>query len=141
MQPNIGYTETADGVSIAFTTVGEGRPLVLMSSLPFSHVQLEWTIPEIRSWYQRLARDRTLIRYDSRGFGLSERAVDDFSLEAHVLDLESVIDQVGIAKARGGCGGQDIQPARRNHSRTERNLARIDEMNAHWVAPSLGGLA
>ena len=42
MEPRIQYAKTADGVSIAFWTLGEGQPLVQMSSLPFSHIQLEW---------------------------------------------------------------------------------------------------
>ena len=34
-----------------------------------------------------LAGGRTLVRYDPRGSGLSDRNVDDFSLEAWISDL------------------------------------------------------
>jgi len=42
MEPRIQYAKTADGVSIAFWTLGEGVPFVHMASLPHSHIQLEW---------------------------------------------------------------------------------------------------
>jgi hypothetical protein len=58
-----------------------------------------------------------------------------------VYRVQSFIDQTGIAKACGRRCGQHIQPARSNDSRTERNFAWIDQMNAHSVVPSLGRLA
>ena len=96
MEPRVQYAKTADGVSIALWTLGEGIPLVLMLSLPFSHIQLEWQMPEFRRWYERLAERRKLVRYDGRGSGLSDRDVTDYSLDAHVLDLEAVVDRLGL---------------------------------------------
>ncbi len=57
MEPRIQYAKTEDGVSIAFWTLGEGMPLVSMPH-PFSHLQLDWEIPEFRSWEERLAKNR-----------------------------------------------------------------------------------
>jgi pimeloyl-ACP methyl ester carboxylesterase len=45
-----------------------------------------------------LARHHTLIRYDARGNGLSDRAVDDVSLEAFVRDLEAVVDAAKLTR-------------------------------------------
>lgn len=45
MEPRIRYATTADGVSIAFWTLGEGVPLVYMAGGPWGHVEL-WDIPE-----------------------------------------------------------------------------------------------
>jgi class 3 adenylate cyclase/pimeloyl-ACP methyl ester carboxylesterase len=98
MEPRIQYAQTADGVSIAFWTLGEGMPFVVLPPPPVSHVQLEWEMPEYRRWYERLARNRKLVRYDSRGFGLSERGVSDFSLDGCLLDLEAVVDRLGLDK-------------------------------------------
>jgi class 3 adenylate cyclase len=97
MEPRIQYAQTTDGVSIAFWTLGEGEALVHMP-LIFSHIQMEWQIPECRRWYERLAEKRKLIRYDYRGFGLSERNVTDVSLDAMVLDVEAVVDRLGLKK-------------------------------------------
>ncbi len=98
MEPRIQYAQTADGVSIAFWTLGEGMPLVQMPTPPLSHIQLEWQFPGYRNWYERLAEKRMLVRYDSRGSGLSDRDVTDFSLEAHVTDLEAIVDRLGLQK-------------------------------------------
>ena len=96
MEPRIQYAQAADGVSIAFCTAGEGQPLVWLNALPFSHIQLEWQLPDISTWYERLAQRRKFVRYDYRGSGLSDRDVTDYSLDAHVLDLEAVVDRLGL---------------------------------------------
>ena len=95
MEPHIQYAKTTDGVSIAFSTLGEGMPYVAMP-FPFSHLQLDSEIPEWRSWEERLAEKRKLVRYDARGTGLSDRDRTDFSLGAGVLDLEAVVDRLGL---------------------------------------------
>jgi class 3 adenylate cyclase len=98
MEPRIQYAQTADGVSIAFWTLGEGAPFVEMPISPYSHIQLEWQVPEWRRQYERTAQKRKLIRYDGRGAGLSDRDVSDFSLDAQVLDLDAVADHLGLER-------------------------------------------
>jgi class 3 adenylate cyclase len=96
MEPRIQYATTADGVRIAFWALGEGMPFVEMPTIPVSHIQMEWQFPQWRRWYEALARRRMVIRYDCRGAGLSDRDVSDFSLDAQVLDLEAVVDRLGL---------------------------------------------
>jgi len=98
MEPRIQYTHTADGVSIAFWTLGEGVPLVHMPSPPWSHIQLEWQDPGYRRWYERLAEKRKLVRYDGRGTGLSDRNVADYSVNAHILDLQAVVERLALQR-------------------------------------------
>jgi len=98
MEPRIQYAKTADGVSIAFWTLGQGTPLMWMPTLPWSHIQLEWQNPDWRRWYERPAERRRLIRYDGRGSGLSDRNVADYSVDAHVLDLEAVVERLGVQR-------------------------------------------
>jgi class 3 adenylate cyclase len=98
MEPRIQYIRTVDGVSIAFWTLGDGIPLVLMPPLPWSHIQLEWQDLDYRRWYERLAGNKRLVRYDSRGSGLSQRTVTDYSLDSLVLDLEAVVDRLGLER-------------------------------------------
>ena len=98
MEPRIQYAKTEDGVNIAYWTLGEGVPLVCTILGQWSHMQLEWEHPEFRRWYERLAEKRMLVRYDGRGSGLSDREVTDYSLEAHLLDLEAVVDRLGLKK-------------------------------------------
>jgi class 3 adenylate cyclase len=98
MEPRIQYVQTKDGVSIAFWTLGEGTPLVQMPNVPWSHIQLEWQYPDWRRWYERLAEKRKLIRYDSRGSGLSDREVANYSLDAFLVDLEAVVERLGLER-------------------------------------------
>ncbi|MDP8928620.1 MAG: alpha/beta fold hydrolase [Actinomycetota bacterium] len=95
MEPRIRYAITLDEVSIAFWTLGEGEPLVYMAGGPWGHIEL-WDISECRRWYERLAKQRMLVRYDVRGTGFSERNVSDHSLDALVLDVEAVVDRLGM---------------------------------------------
>jgi len=97
MEPRIQYAKTKDGVSIAFWTLGEGMPFVHLP-VEFSHVQLEWQVPECRRWYERLAEKRKLVRWDPRGFGLSDRDITELSLDAWLLDMEAVVDRLGLEK-------------------------------------------
>ena len=97
MEPRIQYAKTADGVSIAFWTVGEGTPLVFTPPIGgANYIELAWQWPEYRAFFERLAQKRRLVGYDLRGYGLSDRAVTDFSLDARVADLEAVADRLEL---------------------------------------------
>jgi pimeloyl-ACP methyl ester carboxylesterase len=87
MEPRIQYAKTADGVSIAFYTLGDGMPFVYLPDIPDTHIQMEWQIPMSRRWNERLAEKRMLVRYDARGWGLSQGDVDvaDYSLDVLTL--------------------------------------------------------
>ena len=95
MVPRVRYTHAADGVSVAYWTLGQGRPLVYLTGGPWSHLEL-WDIPACQRWYERLAEYRMLVRYDTRGTGLALRDTEDHSLAENVLDLEAVVSCVGL---------------------------------------------
>jgi class 3 adenylate cyclase len=94
MEPQIRYTKTSDGASIAYYAIGRGPALVYMPPMPFTHLELEWKVADLREAHEAAARASTFIRYDGRGFGLSDRSTTDFSVEAMVRDLEAVVDAV-----------------------------------------------
>ncbi len=97
MDLRIEYATTADGVSIAYTSVGDGIALVNPPpALPWSNVEMEWQIPEWRHYYEHLTETMRLVRYDNRGAGLSTRAVGEITLATHILDLEAVVDRLGL---------------------------------------------
>ena len=48
------------------------------------------------AWLEGLGQTNTVIRYDQRGCGMSDRDVGELSLERWVLDLETVIDAGGV---------------------------------------------
>ena len=97
MEPRIQYATTSDGVTIAFWCTGEGMPLVHMPpAYPFTHLKAEWDIPGWLGWCEGLATNGRLVRFDSRGCGLSDRDVEDRSVEALVRDIKAVVDQLKL---------------------------------------------
>jgi len=107
-EPRIQYAKTSDGVNVAYWTMGEGRPLVFLPFLMLSQTSIELQQPVTRSFYERLSERRTLVRYDCRASGLSDRNVTDYSLEGLLADLEAVVARLGLesfdlfAPARSG---------------------------------------
>lgn len=91
----IDYCETRDGVRIAYSAVGEGPPVVKAANW-LNHLEFDWRSPVWRHWLHELTSGHRLIRYDERGNGLSDWKVDDFSIEALVCDLETVVDAAGL---------------------------------------------
>lgn len=95
MSPSIRYATTTDGVRLAFSTLGEGVPVLCLPPFPFSHLEAGWRLEGQRRWYERLAEGAQVAIYDARGTGLSDREQRDFSIEAMTLDLEAVARQLG----------------------------------------------
>src|SRR5437870_102038 len=98
MEPQTRYVTSADGTRIAFSTVGRGRPLVLHFPPALAAMEARWRSDQWRGGVKRLAEGRMVVQFDQRGFGLSQREVDDLSLEARVSDLKAVIDRVGASE-------------------------------------------
>lgn len=104
---DIRFCTSADGTRIAYAVHGAGPPLVL-DACWLSHLQYDWQSPVWRHYLTELGRFATVIRFDERGHGLSDRDVDDFSPAARLADLEAVVDDAGfdrfalMAMAQGG---------------------------------------
>jgi class 3 adenylate cyclase len=93
MELNMRFAVTADGVRIAYATAGQGLPVIRLPFSVFSHCQLEWRQSD---FFDRLCASRMIIPIDPRGAGLSDRDVEDFSLEARQLDIDAVADALGL---------------------------------------------
>jgi pimeloyl-ACP methyl ester carboxylesterase/DNA-binding CsgD family transcriptional regulator len=89
------FCTAPDGVRIAYALTGDGPPLIKAANW-LSHLEFDWVSPVWRHWLLELSRDHTLIRYDERGNGLSDRYADDVGFEAWVSDLETVVDARGL---------------------------------------------
>jgi hypothetical protein len=81
MRQRVRFCTSRDGVRIAFADSGQG-PVLLRVANWFTHLDLDRESPVWRHWFEALSDGRTLIRYDPRGSGLSDRKVDDFALTA-----------------------------------------------------------
>jgi hypothetical protein len=86
--PPLRYCTARDGVHLAYMVYGEGPAL--------SHLQLDWENPVRRRFHERLGPGRTLLRYDARGGGLSDRRAETISPQTWLSDLETVVDAAGI---------------------------------------------
>jgi class 3 adenylate cyclase/pimeloyl-ACP methyl ester carboxylesterase len=95
MEQQIRFCTTSDGVRIAYATVGQGPPLVVAPGW-VSHLQFEWSLPEGRAFWERLAQGRLLVGFDKRGTGLSDWDAPNLSMEGQVCDLEAVVDTLTL---------------------------------------------
>lgn len=93
----IRFVTAPDGVRIAYVREGQGPPLVRAAHW-LSHLDFDRWSPVWRDFLTELARGRTLVRYDERGTGLSDRDVVDLSFEAMVGDLETLVDSLGLER-------------------------------------------
>lgn len=112
-----------DGVRIGYARHGSGPPLVVASCW-LSHLTHDWQSPVWRHFLEDLGSIATVIRYDERGYGLSDWDVDDFSLEARIADLEAVVDAAGLERfallAMSQGGPVSIEYAARHPERVSR---------------------
>ena len=97
MRQHIQFATSSDGVRLAIATSGAGYPLVKAANY-LTHVEYDWKSPVWRHWLTDLSERYRLIRYDERGCGLSDWDVDEFSMDAWVRDLETVVDDLGLEK-------------------------------------------
>lgn len=95
---DISYT-TRDGVSIAYQTVGEGPPDVIVVPMWFSNLDIIRDNPSMGEGINGFAGMGRLVMWDRRGSGLSDRIPEPVSLEEHAKDLVAVLDATGIEKA------------------------------------------
>jgi len=120
---DIRFARSADGVGIAYAIHGSGPPL-LLDACWLSHLQFDWQSPVWRHFLLELGKIATVIRYDERGHGLSDRGVLDHGLEARVGDLEAVADDAGLERfallAMGQGGPVAIEYAARHPQRLTR---------------------
>ena len=80
---DVRFCRTADGVQLAYSAIGAGPPLVKTGNW-MTHLEYDLESPIWRHVWRALAREHTLIRYDTRGNGLSDWEADDISFDAFV---------------------------------------------------------
>jgi pimeloyl-ACP methyl ester carboxylesterase/DNA-binding CsgD family transcriptional regulator len=94
--PNLSFTTAADGVGIAWTSIGSGPTLIHLPGVPFSNIEGEWRSPVLRRAFTTLGESLRFIQFDGRGTGHSHRDVTDLSLEAYLGDIDAVVDAAGV---------------------------------------------
>ena len=91
------FCRSADGVQLAFGVHGRGSPLVKAANW-MTHLEQDWESPVWKHWLTALGEDHTVVRYDERGCGLSDRGACELTLERWTADLEAVVDAAGLER-------------------------------------------
>ena len=101
MIPETRYAKAADGVHIAYQTLGEG-PVDLVWVMGWtSNIEAIWEEPNLARFLSTLASFSRLILFDKRGMGMSDRVPDTQlpSLEIRMDDVRAVMDAAGSERA------------------------------------------
>jgi pimeloyl-ACP methyl ester carboxylesterase len=97
MSPEIRYC-TTDGDSIAYTHSGEGLPPVTASNILASHLGYTGGVYDKVASVGGAVRHHPVVRYDSRGTGLSSRESLNFPLDARLADFGAVVDHLCLER-------------------------------------------
>ncbi|KKL19896.1 hypothetical protein LCGC14_2460860, partial [marine sediment metagenome] len=97
MEPQIRFCTSADGTRIAYTTMGEGPPLVHVPGW-MGNVERDLKDPDSRAFMETLSRGRLLVTFDRRATGASQRDVDEVSLDAEVADVAALVDHLRLER-------------------------------------------
>ncbi len=103
---DIRFCTTSDDVRIAYSTMGHGPPIVIPPQL-VTHLEADLVEGPLADIFEALAQHHTLVRFDMRGTGLSDRNVVLSSEQLFVLDFEAVVDELRLDSfpVCGLCGG------------------------------------
>src|ERR1700754_4188836 len=86
-------------LSLAYQVFGDG-PVELVFSGPFiSHIELFWTVPEFKAFFDQLATFCRVLLFDKAGVGLSDPVPHVRTIEDRVAEIEAVMDAVGFGSA------------------------------------------
>lgn len=87
------YIEVEANVKLHITDGGEGRPIVLIHGWPLSHEIFEYQ-------YNDLIKNKfRVIGITLRGFGKSDKPYGQYNYDVYALDIERVLDILGIKDA------------------------------------------
>src|SRR5713101_8475723 len=98
MVSEVRYARSGD-VNIAYRVAGDGPFDVVFIPGTTSHVELAWTVPFLRTMFDRIASFARLIVFDKRGTGMSDAADAGSPLEVRMDDVRAVMDAVGSQRA------------------------------------------
>jgi pimeloyl-ACP methyl ester carboxylesterase len=87
------------GLSLAYRVFGDG-PIELVFVGPFvSHVELFWTLPEFKAFFEHLGTFCRVAMFDKAGVGLSDPVPKVRSVDDRAAEIEAVMDAVGFENA------------------------------------------
>jgi pimeloyl-ACP methyl ester carboxylesterase len=97
VEQQVRFCTTPDGARLAYSIVGQG-PALVIPPYRVTHVELQWRDHNWRAFYEKIARYHTVVNYDKRGTGFSDRNRTDFTLNSELRDLEALIDHLKLKR-------------------------------------------
>ncbi|GAA4747197.1 alpha/beta fold hydrolase [Sphingomonas daechungensis] len=91
----IEFCRTSDAVTLAYSRLGEGYPLVKTPNW-HGHLEQEIENPLWRHWVAELSSRSTLLRYDQRGTGMSDRCISNLNFDRLLEDMVTVVNTAGL---------------------------------------------
>lgn len=95
LDQDIRFCHSADGVTIAWASVGSGPPLFKAPNW-MHHLEYDWHSPVWGHLLTALSSDHRLVRFDQRGNGLSDRNLTNMTFKQMVDDMAAVADAAGL---------------------------------------------
>jgi class 3 adenylate cyclase len=95
MKPSVQFARRKDGVSIAYSTFGTGPPLIHVAAW-ISDLAFYFEDPYFYDFWEKFSRHFRVVLYDKHGCGQSDRNRTVFTLDSEIIDLETVINHLGI---------------------------------------------
>ena len=93
--PEFRFTETPDGVRIAYQRFGSGPTTVVVGEV-FNHLAVRWEFPLYRRAFEYMGEHLDVVMYDQRGCGMSDRAEGAMSVEDRMKDIYAILDSEGL---------------------------------------------
>jgi pimeloyl-ACP methyl ester carboxylesterase/DNA-binding CsgD family transcriptional regulator len=96
----VRYARADDGVTVAYSTIGEGPVTVVFVMPMVSQLEVAWEEPAVEQFLSRFASCARVVLFDRRGAGLSDQATDDgLGLQTLGLDIKAVLDRTDTEQA------------------------------------------
>src|SRR5262249_45754719 len=85
--------------SLAYQVFGDGPVELVFVGPMVSHVELFWTMPEFKAFFDQLSTFCRVLLFDKAGLGLSDPIPKVRLLEERAAEIEAVMDAAGFEKA------------------------------------------
>ncbi len=92
------YASCGD-LSLAYQVFGDGPVELVFVGPMVSHVELFWTMPEFKAFFEQLATFCRIVLFDKAGLGLSDPIPKVRTLDDRANEIEAVMDAVDFKEA------------------------------------------
>jgi pimeloyl-ACP methyl ester carboxylesterase len=96
--PETSYAPCGD-LSLAYQVFGDGPVELVLAGGFASHVELYWTLPEWKAFFEQLSTFCRVLLFDKAGLGLSDPVPKVRTLDDRAAEIEAVMDAAGFGKS------------------------------------------